>query len=311
MRKWTGAEIPDQTGRTVLVTGANSGLGLRSAEALARAGARVLLGCRNPERGARALEEVRAVASAASPELVLVDLSDLSSVRAAAERVNTMVDGLDVLMNNAGLMGIPAARTADGFEMQLGTNHLGHFALTGLLLPALLRARAPRVVTTSSQMHRIGRMRWNDLQWERRYRKWLAYAQSKLANLLFTLQLDAWAREAGSPLKAVAAHPGYAATNLQERGPKLSGNRLMAGVMSGLNAFAQSDVMGAWPQLYAATMDDVEGGQYYGPHSLFQTRGHPTRVTPSRAGRDPRAARRLWDICEELTGVRFDLRVRR
>src|SRR4051812_24496462 len=215
MGKWTGADIPDQTGRTVLVTGANSGLGLRSAEALASAGARVLLGCRNLDKGAKALEEVRQVASGADPVLVPLDLADLTSVRKAADVVEGTVDKLDVLINNAGVMGIPKARTADGFEMQFGTNHLGHFALTGLLLPPLLRAPAPRVVTVSSRMHEIGRMRWNDLQGERGYRKWLAYGQSKLANLLFTSELDRWATDHRLPITAVAAHPGYAATNLQ------------------------------------------------------------------------------------------------
>src|SRR3954454_1017395 len=264
MRKWTGADIPDQSGRTVLVTGANSGLGLRSAEALASAGAHVLLGCRNPEKGAWALAEVREVASAAEPEVVPLDLSDLASVRSAAAQVNGAVDHLDVLMNNAGVMAIPQARTTDGFEMQFGTNHLGHFALTGLLLPALLRGPAPRVVTTSSAVHKVGRMRWKDPQWERRYSRWLAYAQSKLANLLFTAELDRWARAEAPQLKAVAAHPGYAATNLQGVGPQLGGNRAMAAVMDALNSVvAQSDVMGAWPQLYAASMGDVEGGEYF------------------------------------------------
>jgi NAD(P)-dependent dehydrogenase (short-subunit alcohol dehydrogenase family) len=311
MRKWTGADIPDQSGRTVLITGANSGLGLRSAEALASAGAHVLLGCRNQEKGAKALAEVRAVASGPDPELVALDLADLGSVRAAAERVNGSVAGLDVLMNNAGVMAIPEARTPDGFEMQFGTNHLGHFALTGLLLPALLRAPAPRVVTTSSAVHKIGRMRWNDLQWERRYSRWLAYAQSKLANLLFTAELDRWSRAEAPQLKAVAAHPGYAATNLQGVGPQLAGNRVMGGVMDALNSVvAQSDVMGAWPQLYAATMGDVESGEYFGPRSLFETRGHPTRVRPSRAARNQLSARRLWEISEQLTGVRFASLVR-
>src|SRR4051812_18818640 len=189
MGKWTGADIPDQTGHTVLVTGANSGLGLRSAEALASAGARVLLGCRNLDKGAKALEDVRQVASGADPVLVLLDLADLTSVRKAAEVVEATVDKLDVLINNAGVMGIPKARTADGFEMQFGTNHLGHFALTGLLLPALLERPGARVITMSSGAHMYGRIRFGNLQGERHYQRWVAYGQSKLANLLFAFEL--------------------------------------------------------------------------------------------------------------------------
>jgi NAD(P)-dependent dehydrogenase (short-subunit alcohol dehydrogenase family) len=305
--RWTARDIPDQTGRTVVITGANSGLGLRSAEALAAKGARVLMACRNETKATTAVEGVRAVATAAEPEVVRLDLADLASVRAAAEQIGEMTPAVDVLMNNAGVMAVPLGRTADGFEMQFGTNHLGHFALTGLLLPTLLQAQAPRVVTTSSNAHRMGRMRWDDLNWHHgRYRKWPAYGQSKLANLLFTLELDGRAREAGGRLTAVAAHPGYAATHLQAVGPEQSGNKLVLIGMGALNRLvAQSDVMGALPQLYAATMPDVAGGEYFGPGGPFEVRGFPRRVGTTQAARDPEAARRLWDASEALTGVLY------
>ena len=300
MPKWTAADIPDQTGRTILVTGANSGLGLRSAEALAAKGARVLLACRNAEKAAQALESVAAQATGAPPEIVALDLADLDSVRLAAKDVESRIDSLDVLMNNAGVMAIPLRRSPQGFEMQLATNHLGHFALTGLLLRTLLKATAPRVVTTSSQAHRTGRMRWDDLQWERRYQRWPAYGQSKLANLLFMRELDRRARANGSSLVSVAAHPGWAATHLQSgegATKKLSelGNRF----------FAQSDAMGALPQLYAATMPDVEGGEYFGPDGLFERAGHPTRVGSTAASKDDAAAARLWAESERLTFVTY------
>jgi NAD(P)-dependent dehydrogenase (short-subunit alcohol dehydrogenase family) len=305
--RWTADDIPDQTGRTVLITGANSGLGLRSAEALAARGARVLMACRNETKAKAAVEEVRAVATAAEPEVVRLDLADLASVRTAAEHIGELAPELDVLMNNAGVMALPPGRTADGFEVQFGTNHLGHFALTGLLLPALLRAQAPRVVTTSSFAHRMGRMRWDDLNWHHgRYRKWLAYGQSKLANLLYTFELDRRARDAGAHLVSVAAHPGYANTHLQAAGPEQSGNRLML-IGSGLanRALAQSDAMGALPQLYAATMPDVTSAEYFGPNGRLETRGFPRRVGSNNASRDPAAARRLWQTSEELTGVTY------
>jgi NAD(P)-dependent dehydrogenase (short-subunit alcohol dehydrogenase family) len=307
MTRWTAADMPDQTGRTVLVTGANSGLGLRTAEALARKGARVLLACRNPAKGAAALEEVAAVATGAAPELVPLDLADLASVRAAAATVDGMVERLDVLVNNAGVMAPPLSRTVDGFALQFATNHLGHYALTGLLLPALLRQAGGRVVTTSSNMHRVGRNDWSDPNWERRrYLRWQAYGQTKLANLLFTRELARRAAEAGSSLVAVAAHPGHAATHLVASSTDASGGRLVGRVMDfGNRLVAQPDRAGALPQLYAATMPDVAPGEYFGPDRLFQLRGHPTRVGPSAAGRDDEAAGRLWALSEELTGVSY------
>jgi NAD(P)-dependent dehydrogenase (short-subunit alcohol dehydrogenase family) len=240
---------------------------------------------------------VKAKATAAPPEVVPLDLADLDSVRAAATDVASRVDRLDVLMNNAGVMAVPHQKTPQGFELQLGTNHLGHFALTGLLLPQLRAAAAPRVITTSSQAHRTGRMRWDDLQWERRYERWQAYGQSKLANLLFMREL---ATRAGSSIVSAAGHPGWSATHLQS-GTGVT-KRLSA---LGNHFLAQSDSMGALPQLYAATMPDVVGGDYWGPDGLFERAGHPTRVGSTAASRNMADARRLWDVSEQLTGVTF------
>jgi NAD(P)-dependent dehydrogenase (short-subunit alcohol dehydrogenase family) len=312
MTSWTAADIPDQKGRMVLITGANSGLGLRSAEALARAGAQVLLACRNPKKAAEALEAVVARSTTGTPSVIALDLADLSSIEAAAEAVADRVDHIDVLMNNAGVMAIPLRRTADDFEMQFGTNHLGHFALTGRLLPLLLAADAPRVVTTSSQAHRIGKMRWDDLQWRRRYSKWMAYGQSKLANLLFAFELDRRAKSEGTALVSAAGHPGYASTHLQAAGPEMAKNPLMARTMVlGNRILAQSDADGALPQLYAATMPNVAGGEYYGPAGVFEMRGSPTRVRSTSAARDANAAKRLWGVSEEATGVTYNWKAAR
>jgi NAD(P)-dependent dehydrogenase (short-subunit alcohol dehydrogenase family) len=306
MTAWTAADIPDQRGRIALVTGANSGLGLRSAEALARAGATVLMACRDQTKGKVALDVVRESAAAADPELVELDLSELDSVRAAADAVRRRTDRVDVLMNNAGVMAIPLRRTTAGHEMQFATNHLGHFALTGLLLPLLTRAGgSARVVTTSSMAHRVGSIRFDDPNWEHGYRKWLAYGQSKLANLLFTAELDRRAGAAGTQLVAVAAHPGYASTHLQAAGPEMVGNSLAKTGMNVLNAvMGQSDAAGALPQLYGATAPAVEGGQYFGPRFLGW-RGLPTLAHSSGRSRKHDDARRLWEMSEELTGVRY------
>lgn len=305
MARWTAADIPDQTGVTALITGASSGLGLRSAEALAAHGARVLLGCRNPDKAARALEAVRAVATGAAPEVVTLDLASLASVRACADGLLERGERLDVLMNNAGIMAVPKARTVDGFESQIGTNHLGHFALTGLLVPALLTAPAPRVVTVSSNAHKLGRIQLDDLCFERtRYSRWRAYGQSKLANLLFTSELQRRAVAAGTALTAVAAHPGYAATNLTS-GPAVGAAVLRPFLALGDRLVGQPDHMGALPQLYAATMPDVMADDYWGPDSFREQRGHPTRVGRTRQAQDAETARILWERSEELTGVTY------
>ena len=300
MSKWTVDDMPDQKGRTILVTGANSGLGLRSAEALASRGARVLMGCRNQEKAAVALETVKTAAADAAPEVIPLDLADLDDVRACAQRLTDKLDQLDVLMNNAGVMAIPHQRTKQGFEMQFATNHLGHFALTGLLLPILRRADAPRVVSVSSIVHRAARIRFNDWE-EKGYSRWFPYIQSKLANLLFTSELQRRATAADADLLAVAAHPGYAATSLSSGLPTVY--RLGAKVSDRL--FAQPDRMGALPQLYAATMPDVGPDDYWGPDGFMERRGWPKRVGRSRAASDGDAARRLWEASEKLTGITY------
>jgi NAD(P)-dependent dehydrogenase (short-subunit alcohol dehydrogenase family) len=286
---WTTADIPDQNGRTFVVTGANSGLGQQTAAALAAAGGRVVLAVRDQGRGAEAARSM-----SGDVEVRVLDLADLASVRRFADG---WAGPLDVLVNNAGLMAVPRRRTADGFELQLGTNHLGHFALTNLLLPAV----TDRVVTVSSGLHRRGRIVLDDLNWERRqYTPYGAYAQSKLANLLFTLELERRLVADGSPVRALAAHPGYAATNLQGgQGPVR--NRLMA-VANRL--FAQSDAQGALPTLYAAVAD-LPGGSYVGPDGPSEMRGYPTLVGRSAAASDPALARQLWVASEELTGVHY------
>jgi NAD(P)-dependent dehydrogenase (short-subunit alcohol dehydrogenase family) len=304
--KWTTERIPDQTGRTAVVTGANSGLGLVCARELARAGASVVLACRSAERGAAALEAISQAAPGAQLELAALDLGSLASVEAFAERFRSTHDGFDLLLNNAGVMAPPRRVTADGFELQLGTNLLGHFALTGRLLGAMEGRADARVVTLSSNAHRMGRIDFDDLQSERRYSRWRAYGQSKLADLLFALELDRRLRAARSTVKSLAAHPGYAATNLQSAAaPTL--DRLVMVVTNAL--LAQSADRGALPPLYAATEPDLEGGLYVGPDGPGEFRGSPRPVSPNRAARDEVLAARLWAVSEELTGVRFELPV--
>jgi NAD(P)-dependent dehydrogenase (short-subunit alcohol dehydrogenase family) len=295
---WSLADIPDQTGRRVIVTGANSGLGLAAARELARRGATVVLACRNQAKGADALALVRATVPDARAELAALDLGRLTSIRefAAAHQ-----GPLDLLLNNAGVMAPPRAETADGFELQLGTNHLGHFALTGLLLDALKAGAAPRVVTISSNGHRMGKIAFDDLQSERRYRRWGAYGQSKLANLLFMRELDRRVRAAGLALTSVAAHPGYTATTLQFAAPPL----LDRVVMRVLNvAVAQHADKGVLCPLHAATAE-LPGGSYVGPDGPGQWRGDPQLVGMSERAQDPETARRLWEVSESLTGVRY------
>jgi len=302
--KWTAANVPNQTGRVAIVTGANSGLGLATARELARAGADVVLACRSEVKGDQAAASIRESITNAAPSVEALDLADLGSVREFAARAGAVHDRIDLLINNAGIMAAPRRLTSDGCESQFGTNHLGHFALTGLLLPALLKAPAPRVVTVSSWLHRRGTMRFDDLQGERKYDRWGAYGQSKLANLMFCLELQRRAAEAGSSLLSVAAHPGYAATNLQfaatdrfyEKAFGWIGNRL----------FAQSAEMGALPTLYAATVPDLPGGTFVGPGGRREQRGYPQVVTAAHKAYDEQAWGRLWEVSEQLTGVHYE-----
>ena len=290
--KWTPKDLTSQAGRTFVVTGANSGIGLAAARELARAGARVVFAVRDEERGRAAAEALDG-----DTEVRRLDLADLSSVR---EFADAWKGDLDVLIDNAGVMAVPERRTADGFEMQIGTNHLGHFALTNLLVP---RVR-DRVVVVASGAHRMGAIQLDDLNWEQGgYHRWRAYGQSKLANLLFTSELQRRLEAAGSHVRAVAAHPGWAATNLQSH----TGNVVQhVGMWFGNKLIAQSDEQGAWPTLYAATQD-LAGNSYVGPDGFREGRGHPTLVGRSKAARDDEVARRLWELSEELTGVRFPL----
>jgi NAD(P)-dependent dehydrogenase (short-subunit alcohol dehydrogenase family) len=298
---WNISDIPDVSGRTFLITGATSGLGLESAKALADAGGQVVLAGRSRQRLDAAQRQIpRETLS------LLVDLADLDSVGEAA--ANLPVDRVDVLMNNAGIMAPPLRRTADGFEMQIGTNHLGHYALTGLLLPSMPVHDDARVVTVSSAAHKMGSMGLDDLNYEhRKYSAWPAYGQSKLANLLFMAELDRRARDAGWSLKSVAAHPGFSSTNLQFAGPSIAQNPVGKAMTRAMNAvMGQSAQSGARPQLYAATMPDVRGGEYFGPSDLFETRGAPTRVGRTSAAKDQAVAATLWDLSEQLTGVTYD-----
>jgi NAD(P)-dependent dehydrogenase (short-subunit alcohol dehydrogenase family) len=303
MTRWTASAIPDQHGRRIVVTGANSGIGLVTARELARAGASVVLACRDQGRGESAVEAIRAGVVGADVELRPLDVSDLESVRAFAEEF----DGpLDVLVNNAGVMATPARLTVDGFELQLGTNHLGHFALTGRLLDRLQGSHAPRVVSLASVMHRFGTIAFDDLQRERSYHAWSAYGQSKLANLLFAYELQRRADAAGVPLLSVAAHPGYTATNLQTAGPALNGHSLQSRIMGLVSPLiGQTVEMGALPSLYAATVPELPGGSYVGPSGLLELRGHPKLVDSSAASKDVETGRRLWEESERLTGVTF------
>ena len=295
MSSWTAAAIPDLRGRTAVVTGANSGLGFSTALELARHGADVTLACRDAAKGAAALGRLRIELPMAHARVAALDVANLASVQSFAAAWTRDHDGLDILVNNAGVMATPFRRTVDGFEQQFGTNHLGHFALTGHLLPALLARSAARVVTVSSRVAAVGRISFDDLNGERHYNPWRAYAQSKLANLLFAFELARRADAAGASLVSAAAHPGYANTNLQ------------SGVLRAANrVFAQPASQGALPQLYAATAPGVAGADYFGP-GFMGWRGHPTRVSPPRLARDPELARRLWEESEKLTGVTVEL----
>ncbi|MGV9413031.1 oxidoreductase [Nocardia sp. NPDC003693] len=289
MSGWDFADIPDQTGRTIVVTGANSGLGKVTAGALARAGAQVIMACRNEIKARGVADEIGHGA-----QVRRLDLADLASVREFADSL----DAVDVLINNAGVMGVPAGRTVDGFETQFGTNHLGHFALTGLLLDRI----RDRVVTVSSGLHAIGKIDLADPNWERRrYQRWPAYGQSKLANLMFAYELQRRLTAAGSAKLSLAAHPGYAATGLQSHTDSFY-DVLMA---VGNRVLAQSARMGALPTLYAATSPEAEPGRFYGPGGFLGQRGYPAPSGSTTAAKDEVTARRLWEISEQLTKVTF------
>lgn len=294
-QNWTAKNIPDLTGKIAIVTGANSGIGYEAARALAAKNATVILACRNKEKGEAAIRQIDQEYPEAKAELMCLDLSDLTSIHCFADEFTSRYSQLDILINNAGVMAIPFRKTADGFEMQFGTNHLGHFALTGLLLNLIMNTPKARVVTVSSSMHLFGKLDFDNLHGEKYYHRQGAYAQSKLANLLFMYELQRRFERAGIDTIAGAAHPGWTETNLQVHWR----------LLWMMNSFAgQRPEMGALPTLYAATGPDVRGGEYYGPRG-WQVWGYPARVRSNKRSHDEIVAARLWTISEELTGVRY------
>jgi NAD(P)-dependent dehydrogenase (short-subunit alcohol dehydrogenase family) len=300
---WTADDMPAQSGGRYIITGANSGLGFEASRLLAEQGAAVVMACRSLDRGNDAVAEIRESDPEADVTVEELDLASLDSIESFTDRMANGGEPIDVLMNNAGVMAIPRKETEDGFEMQIGVNHLGHFALTGRLLESL--ADDGRVITVSSGLHERGEIDFEDLHGEQSYDKWDAYAQSKLANLLFAFELNRHFESADDDRLSVGVHPGYADTNLQRRGPELAGSRVRLAMMRIANfLFAQPPEQGAWPMLYAATASDVEGGAYYGPGGLMNMRGSPAEQEPTTDARDPETAAKLWEVSEELTGVR-------
>lgn len=300
MSNWTTSDIPDQAGRTAVVTGANTGLGYETAAALAAKGAHVVLAVRNTDKGADAARRIGQSTPGARVDVQELDLTSLNSIRTAAEELRDRHDSFDLLINNAGVMFTPRSTTEDGFELQFGTNHLGHFALTGLLLDRVLAAPGSRVVTVSSAGHRFARngIRFDDLQWERGYSRVGAYGQAKLANLMFTYELQR--RLQGTDTIAVVAHPGGSRSELGRNSPPL-----LAGVFKVLEPLLQDAAMGALPSLRAATDPDVIGGQYFGPDGFMEQGGHPVVVASNRLSHDVVAQKRLWSVSEQLTGVTY------
>jgi len=307
---WSFDDVPDLSGQTVVVTGANSGIGYHVTEAFAANGADVVMACRSVGRGERSKTKLEDEVPAERLAVERLDLADLDSVHSFVERFEANYADLHVLCNNAGIMAIPRRETTDGFEYQFGVNHLGHFALTGQLLHRLQATDGEtRVVTQSSGLHANGEIQFDDLQSEDEYGEWAAYAQSKLANVLFAYELDRRLDAAGTTVSSVACHPGYADTNLQRRGPELRGSRLRLWAMQAANAlFAQPARRGALPMLYAATSREVTGGEYVGPGGFLNMRGAPDVQPSSDRSNDETLARRLWEVSEELTGVEYDLR---
>ena len=295
---WSAEQLSEQTGRVAIVTGSNSGIGFETARVLAEKGATVVMACRNLEKANPKADEIRAAHPEADIEVMQLDLSNLDSVREFAEAFRAKHARLDLLINNAGIMVPPYGKTAQGFETQFGVNHLGHFALTGALLDLLTETPGSRIVTVSSMAHQMGKIQFSDLNWEKGYKAQQAYGQSKLANLLFTYELQRRLAAAGKDTLAVAAHPGWTETNLQEH----------ARSIKFMNRFlAQGPLMGALPTLYAATESDVQGADYYGPSGLLEMNGPPKKVKSNKRSHDQKVAARLWDVSEELTGVHFQI----
>lgn len=295
-QQWNESNIPDQSGRVAIVTGANSGIGWDTARMLAQRGATVIMACRNLDKATSAADKIRALKPSGKVIVMQLNLGDLDSVRAFTSEFRSQFNRLDLLINNAGVMMPPYGKTRQGFELQFGTNHLGHFALTGLLIDMLNATGNARIVTVSSGAHNFGDIQFDNLNWEGNYNPTRAYGQSKLANLLFTYELQRKFQAAGHNTLAVAAHPGWTATNLQQH----------SGMIRLLNPFlAQSTDMGALPTVYAATALDVAGADYYGPGGLWEMRGYPKKVESNKKSHDRSVAQRLWAVSETLTGVQF------
>jgi len=310
---WTVDQMPDCSDKTVLITGANSGLGFEATKAFAKNGATVIMACRSTDRGKQAATEIQDTIADTGAILHVrqCDLASLDSIESFATGIEGEYDAIDVLCNNAGVMAIPRQETEDGFEKQLGVNHLGHFALTGHLLYLVVGTEGEsRIVTQSSGAHERGDMNFDDLHCEQSYGKWEAYGQSKLANLLFAYELQRRLEAANiTDTISVACHPGYAATNLQYRGPEEEGSKLRMGLMKVANAtLGQSAQQGALPMLYASVAPDVQGGDYYGPGGFMNMRGAPEKQSSNEASYDERDAKQLWEKSEELTGVTYDFR---
>ncbi|WP_266079678.1 oxidoreductase [Haladaptatus caseinilyticus] len=306
--RWTTERLPDLTDKTVIVTGANSGLGYEVTRALARNGASVVMACRRTNHAMTVKGRILTELPDATLDVRELDLADSESIRSFVDDFESEYDDLHVLCNNAGVMAIPRTETEDGFELQFGVNHLGHFALTGLLFDSLLETPGEtRVVTQSSGFHERGDIDFDDLHGEQEYDKWAAYAQSKLANVLFAYELDRRLTDSGTEdVLSLACHPGYASTDLQRRGPEREGSLIRLWAMGLANAvFAQSAERGALPMLYAATADELIGGEYVGPSGLMNMRGSPDVQPSSERSYDEKLARRLWDVSEGLTGVTY------
>jgi NAD(P)-dependent dehydrogenase (short-subunit alcohol dehydrogenase family) len=302
--EWTAADVPDQTGRVAVVTGANTGIGYEAALVLAGKGAKVVIAVRNLDKGAKAVSALTKVHPGADVTVQELDLSSLASVRAAAEALKSALPSIDLLINNAGVMYPPKQTTADGFELQFGTNHLGHFAFTGLLLDAMLDVLGSRVVTVASLAHRqLADIHFDDLQWERKYNRVAAYGQSKLANLMFTYELQRRLAAHGAPTIAVAAHPGISNTELMRHVPGTS----LPGVMKLAGLITNSPAVGGLPTLRAATDPAVQGGQYYGPSGFQEMVGHPVLVDSNTKSHDVAVQQRLWTVSEDLTGVKYGI----
>lgn len=309
MAKWTVENMPDLSGKIIIVTGANSGIGFDATKAFVQKGGHVILASRNVQKAETAVSQIKAETPNASTEIIQLDLADLTSIQTFANTFTAKHDQLDLLINNAGVMALPYRQTADGFEMQFGTNHLGHFALTGRLLNILLNTENSRVVSVSSGYHdrNSGEIDFDNLNGEKAYEKWDAYMYSKLANLLFAYELQRKLSKIGTTTISVGCHPGFAATNLQDAGPEMEGSSIQKLFMKGLTAiFAQSSEMGALPTLYAATATEVNGCDYIGPDGFQKMRGYPAKERSNQASYNKADAQKLWALSAELTQVTYD-----